>query len=236
MKKRALRNVLLIAPVIILGLGIGLGLSKISASRKLGGTTRQFPPTQAAAPADNRTLREKAKEKGQYVADKSPTKVNAYSDLKGLAKDSSAVIIGIPQDNVSTLSADGKSITLDYKVKVMYVYKGALQEGNIITVSLPGGRVSFEDGSMAEIRSPWFKKMMGGKAYALFLTPAPRAGAYATTGEAEGLFEVPMTAKDIQTVQTHSGLPNDPIWKYQGKDAKAFFKELRQATGKPLKK
>jgi hypothetical protein len=171
------------------------------------------------------------------VTDKNPNKPNAFSDLVGLAKDSSAVIIGVPQDNTTALSADGKSITIDYTVKVMYVYKGALQKDSTITVSLPGGRVMFDDGSMAEVRTPWFKKMMNGKAYALFLTATPRSGVFATTGEAEGLFEVPMTEKDtVTTVQTHTGIPNDPIWKYHGKDAKEFFKELRRATGKPIKK
>jgi hypothetical protein len=120
-------------------------------------------------------------------------------------------------------------------VRVAYVYKGAIREGNIITVSLPGGKVGFDDGSTAEIRTPWFKKMMNGKAYVLFLTATSRPKVFVTTGEAQGIFEIPTTAKGLRIVQAHTGVPNDPIWKYQGKDVRDFLKELRRITRKPLK-
>ena len=234
MRKRALMNVLLVASVVAAGLGLGLGMAKISASRRLSGVARQAVPQQGSG-TDIRPLRERAKQTGRYIGDQGPQKIGAFSDLAGLAGSSSAVIIGIPQDNVTALSPDGKSATIDYKVRVMYVYKGRLQEGDVITVSLPGGRVSFEDGSVAEVRTPWFKKMMNGKAYALFLAPSARSRVFATTGEAQGVFEIPMTEKDKTPVQSSVGLPNDPMWKYHGKDAKDFLKELRRVTGKPLK-
>lgn len=100
-------------------------------------------------------------------------------------------------------------------------------------MSLPGGKVRFADGSTAEIRTAWFKKMQNGKTYALFLSPGSGSG-FVTTGEAQGLFEIPTTEGD-QSVKTHSGIPRDSVGKYQGTDVKTFLRELRQATKKPLK-
>ena len=235
MKKRTLVNYFLVALVILAGLGLGVGLSKIGATRRPVGSAKPVVPQQAAA-VDTRPLKEIPRKAGRYVRDQAPNSIGAFTDLAGLSSNSSAVVIGIPQDNVCNLSPDGRSITTDYKVKIMYVYKGSLQEGNTITVSLPGGRVAFDDGSTAEIRTSWFKKMMSGTAYALFLRATPRSGVFVTTGEAQGLFEIPKTVQDNQMIQTHTGLPNDPIWRYHRADARTFFKELRRVTGKPLKR
>jgi hypothetical protein len=183
---------------------------------------------------DTRPLKEKAKEVGNFVGTEAPKKTAAYADLADLAKQSTAVIIGTAEENHPTLSPDGKSITINYKVRVEYVYKGKLAPGNNILVSLPGGKVTFADGSSAEIQTGWFKKMQNGKTYALFLSPGSERGLFVTTGEAQGLFEIP-TTEDDQTVKAHSGIPRDPIGKYEGTDVKTFLRELRQATKKPLK-
>ncbi len=76
--------------------------------------------------------------------------------------------------------------------------------------------------------------MQNGKTYALFLSPGSENGLFVTTGEAQGLFEIPTTEFD-QTVKTHSGIPRHSVGKYQGTDVKTFLRELRQATKKPLK-
>jgi hypothetical protein len=235
MKRRTLANYLLGVLFILAGLGgLGVELSKMGAARRPSGAAKQAA-TQSASIPDNRSLREKAKDKGRYTGYEPPRKAKVSKNLEGLTKSSSGIIIGIPQDNISVLSADGRTITLDYKVRVMYVYKGALREQSTITVSLPGGRVAFEDGSTAEIRTSWLKKMMNGKAYALFLTESSRPGIFVTTGEAQGIFEIPKMAKDNPVIQTHSGLRNDPIGRYQNTDARQFLKELRRVTGKDLK-
>ena len=233
MRKRALTKGLLAALVILTGLGLGFGLSKIGATRRPVGSKAPIMPQKEAE--DTRPLKEKAREAGSYVKDRAPKKIGAFSDLAGLTRDSSAVVVGVPGDNVSVLSADGKGITIDYKVSVQYVYKSDLNEGDVITVSVPGGRVSFDDGSTAEVRTPWFKKMMTGKTYVLFLSPTERPGVFVTTGEAQGVFEIP-TTRDNRIIQTHAGLPKDPMWKYNGTDPKTFFKELRKVTGKRLER
>jgi hypothetical protein len=222
---------LLLALIVLVGLGLGLGLSKITATKRAVGT-RANPVPQAPAAADTRPLKDRARGNGHYIATLAPARNRTYADLKGLADNSAAVIVGIPEDNVSTLSHDGRSITIDYQTKIMYVYKGDLRQGNTIKVSIPGGMVRFEDGSSAEVRTPWFKKMMTGNAYVLFLSPTDRQGVFATTGDAQGLFEIPKTAREAPIVKTHSGLPGDVVRKYEGNDARSFLQELRRVTGK----
>jgi hypothetical protein len=226
---------LLVVLVILGGLGVGLGLSKISATKRAVGTRMNPAPLPPAA-ADNRPLKERAKTNGHYVTSERPNRNKTYADLKDLTENSSAVIVGIPEDNVSTLSQDGRSISIDYKTKVMYTFKGTIAKGNTITVSIPGGRVQFEDGSSAEVRTPWFKKMMAGNAYVLFLNPDGRPGVFVTTGDAQGLFEIPKYVhKDEKViVKTHSGLPGDQVRKYEATDAWLFLRELRRVTGKQL--
>lgn len=180
---------------------------------------------------DARTLREKAKANGHFKEVKSPGDEGGYVSLDDLASRSSAVIIGIPRDNMSKLSPDGKDITIDYEVMVRYAYKGALRRGDKITVSLPGGRVTFEDGSTAEVSTPWFRKMLNGQTYALFLSKSD-AGTYVVTGGAMGLFGTPAPGRDGR-VETHSMVSKDPMSKkYQGMEIRAFSKELRRAIKK----
>jgi len=203
------------------------------------GTTRQrskrMPITAESIearkePQDVRPLRDKARETRTFAELKYPTKGQASTDVAGLAGRSSDVVIGTPVDNLSRLSADGRSITLDYKVKVEYVYKGTIKRGTTITVSLPGGKLMFDDGSTAEVQTPWFKKMLNGQTYALFLK-ADEAGNFSTVGEAQGLFGIPTTGDD-QAVSIHTGIKGDAMLKYNNMDVRTFLKEVRRATGK----
>jgi hypothetical protein len=187
------------------------------------------------AQVDNRTLKERAKQERSVRETQNPKSTTIYSDLSQLVNDSVAVIIGTVQKNTPTLSPDGKGISLDYEVRVEYVYKGRIQPDSTITVSLPGGRVKFDDGSTAEIMTPWLRKMQNGKSYALFLQSGTVKGRFVTTGEAQGLVEIPTDSSD-RTVKTSSGIQSHPIRRYNGQDVKTFLRELRQVTGKPLKR
>jgi hypothetical protein len=175
-----------------------------------------------------------AKEFGSYREIQAPTRTATYQDLADLVRHSTAVIIGTPQNNTPILSSDGKRISLAYSVRVEYVYKGTLREGNTLVVSLPGGRLKFDDGRTAEIQTPWLKKMQNGKTYALFLTQVGANGSFITTGDGQGIFEIP-TTPGTNVVQSHSGIVGDAVRKYQGRSVKAFLQELRQVTNKPLR-
>lgn len=190
----------------------------------LGATRRQ--PT--AAMSADQTLKAKAKGDRRFILTESPVPPGRYANLSALVSESTAVIIGTPQTNISRLTADGTNITLDYQVKVEYVYKGILRENDIVTISLPGGMVKFEDGSTAEVRTPGFRKMQDGRTYALFLAPKNNK-AFVPTGGPQGIFEIPTTSV-TRAVKSHTLVLNDPMFKYNGMDVKVFFKELRRAV------
>ena len=221
---------------VVLGmiLTLSLTLVVIGATRRLSRRapiTTQSVAAQKSDAQDMRPLKDKAKGSRNFTELKYPTRGLASSDLAELANRSSDVIIGTPVENISRLSADGRSITLDYQVRVEYVYKGAVKQGKIITVSLPGGKLMFDDGSIAEVQTPWFKKMLNDKTYALFLTPGAGAGKFTTASEAQGVFEIP-TTKDSQAVNIHSGIKGDAMLQYQGMNVRTFLKEVRRTTRK----
>lgn len=179
--------------------------------------------------ADNRTLKERAKGAHNYQERKDPDKTKSVSTLKELAKRSTNIIIGVPKDNVSKLTLDGNSIVIEYLVRVEHTYKGSLKEGQTIKVVIPGGRLTFGDGGTAEVKTPWFRKMLTGKAYALFLGTANGNRQFETTGEAQGIFEIP-TTKESRAVKVHTGVPGDPMWRYQNIGVMKFLREIRSVA------
>lgn len=189
------------------------------------GTSRRQPASAAVA---DQTLKAKAKKERRFILTENAVAPGRYAELSALVGESTAVLIGTPQTNISRLTADGTSITLDYQVKVEYVYKGNLRESDIVTISLPGGMVTFEDGSTAEVRTPGFRKMQDGKTYALFLA-AKGANAFVPLGGPQGIFEIPTTSV-TRAVKSHTLIPSDPMVKYNGMNVKDFFKELRGAV------
>ncbi|HEX8140788.1 MAG TPA: hypothetical protein VF544_24690 [Pyrinomonadaceae bacterium] len=225
MKKQATTNTLLMTLIIVAVLLAAL-------FTKAGLTEQPQVTTPATTVADDaRPLKDKAKQAGQFVGYENPNKTKRYANLDELAAQSTAVIIATAGENVCRLSPDGRSITIDYPLSVQYLYKGKLHEGDSLSVSLPGGKVVFADGTTAEIRTPWFKKMQKGVTYLLFLTPGDHSGNFITTGGAQGLFEIP-TDPHNRKVKTHTGLLKDAIWKYQDMDVKDFLRAVRRATKK----
>ena len=192
----------------------------------LGLGTRQRQP--APATTADQTLKAKAKEDRRFIMTEGPVGPGRYASLSALVGESATVLIGTPQTNISKLTADGTNITLDYQVKVEYVYKGNLREGDIVTISLPGGMVKFEDGTTAEVRTPGFRKMQDGKTYALFLATKAK-NAFVPVGGPQGIFEIP-TTNVTPAVKSHTLVPTDPMSTYNGMNVKDFFKELRRAV------
>ena len=190
----------------------------------LGAIGRQPAPALTV----DQTLKAKAKEARRLIQTENPVRPGRYANLSALVGESAAVLIGTPQTNISKLTADGTNITLDYQVKVEYVYKGNLRESDIVTISLPGGMVKFEDGSTAEVRTPGFRKMQDGKTYALFLATKAN-NAFVPIGGPQAIFEIP-TTNVTRAVKSHTLVPTDPMLKYDGMNVTDFLRELRRAV------
>jgi len=173
-------------------------------------------------------LREAARIKGHYVGIMK-TGHWAKLDLESLTKYSAAIIVGTPEGSASRLSDDGEVITTEYKVKVKESLKGALTSDQLVTISLPGGKVVFADGTSATINTPDIEGMVEGRTYVFFLSPhATPLGALTLTADGQGLFEL---SGDGQGVKRH-GDKVDSVQKHKGETIEAFRREIETAVQK----
>lgn len=171
-------------------------------------------------------LKGAAKIKGDYVMVVDPHPDWLSFDLEALTRNSEAVILGVPLKNECKLSANNQLIVTEYDVAVQEVLKGSLQPGVTIKVAVMGGKVKFEDGTTAEVRTPGLKKMVHGKTYALYLSLYPvRSPVYDLTAGPQGMIEL----LDDGSGVISQARETDPVKKQlKDKDKGTFLKEARQ--------
>jgi hypothetical protein len=215
--------------LILLALGVVLGARGLyhqrSAPQQL--VWKKPPSNEDDNLKDPRPLKDKAKEAGRYVAAEYPPKFDKLNTLGELAREADAVVIAKALHNTSQLSPNGKTVTIVYEMSVLHVYKGTFGTGNDLSVSLPGGLARFSDGTSAEVRTPWFKKMLNGGTYLLFLSRQPDR-AWTPTGGPRGLFEIP-TNEANRKVASHTMIDGDPMRAYDGMEVTQFLRALKEA-------
>jgi hypothetical protein len=174
-------------------------------------------------------LREAAKIKGAYVADYDPHYDCGQFSVEDLTKNSAAVIVGRFTKKLDARLLDGKAIFTDYEVTVEELVKGDLKQATTITVSIPGGRFYFEDGTSAEHLTPTFEQPRTGRTYTIFLTTETAVpGVFFLSGGPQGLFDI----EGSSGVKSH-GRPGDPgAVATKGKDRESFLKEVRDDARK----
>lgn len=225
--------------------GVKIGLVLILVLLSLGGALgalsiyrRQTPPrdfvwrnssnAESTDVQDQRPLRERARGAGRYQVIERPPDLGSFNNLDDVTRKSAAIVIATANRNVCSLSPNGKTVTIDYEMKVEHSYKGSLTPGEAISVSLPGGLTKFPDGTSAEIKTPWFKKMMNGKTYLLYLS-ANENRPFIITGGPRGLFSIPTDAI-TRLVTSHSMIEGDPMRNYNEMDVVVFLREVKQAV------
>lgn len=165
---------------------------------------------------------------GHFLATTDPDTRIMYT-LPQLVEASTLVVIGTPERNHCGITPDGHTITTDYDFKIEQVFKGTVSVGDHIRVGLPGGRVQFEDGTVAEVRTPGFQKMVNGNRYVLFLEPRhPLHGeGYLPTGLRQGLLSF---SADGNTMISHAA-PGEAIFRTaNNQPTPLFLKSLRDLT------
>jgi hypothetical protein len=117
-------------------------------------------------------LREAAKLKGHYVGIERTSDWGKYS-LESLTKASSIIIVGTPiLSSAKVVGVENDRIVTEQLVRVGQVLKGKLHENGLVTVAIPGGKVEFEDGTSAEIKTPDLGPIEQFANYVLFLQPS----------------------------------------------------------------
>lgn len=181
-------------------------------------------------------LREAAKLYGGYIENVDFDDELAAMNVATLVGVSDLVIRGVVRSNRSALvrTTDGgypegiETIKSDYKVLVLDVYKGDLKLlGREITVRIPGGRMEFEGGLYAEIRTPGFVPPLDHQEFIWFLDlNRPEGNRYSLTFSQQGLFELMPEG----WVNPRAGLES-PLGKNAKRDFTQFVAQLRAALG-----
>lgn len=174
-------------------------------------------------------LREAAKLKRHYIEDFDPHWDFGLFDIESLTKNCAAIVVGLPSKNLGgRLSGGGQVILTDYEVVVQETIKGTPTPGSTIKVSLPGGRVEFEDGTSAELRTPEFEQVKTFGTYTFFLSETNNPDEYTLTGGPQGLVELVNDA----TAKSH-GRSTDPVAKQNnGRDKDSFLRDVREKAKK----
>jgi hypothetical protein len=173
-------------------------------------------------------LRGAAKLKGTFVTDYDPYHHQPPFGLEELTRNSEVAIVGAPTRNIrSKLSTDGLDINTEYEVVVQETLKGDLPMGSTITVSLPGGKVKFTDGTSAEIKVIEFTPMRPDAVYTLYLN-RNEEGMYILTAGPYGLLEMLGNGK----VRSHARAKDAIALETKDREATDFLKHARKLAKK----
>lgn len=154
--------------------------------------------------------------------------------LEALAEKSEAIVIADVVSTTPLLADDQSYISTVSTFSVNEVVKGEVKAATLLRVVTPGGRMTFSDGSTAEIVTPGLDQLKVGSRYALFLermesvmpsehVPVATKGAFVPTLGPQGVFEMTRTGIRAQ------GRPSDPLKNaHDNQSVPAFLSKIRQ--------
>jgi hypothetical protein len=196
-------------------------------------------------------LRAAAAVRGSYVQVLSGSLDNEPSQMTSLTNDSELVVVGQVLNHRFWLDAPGRTVLTNYEVSVERVFKGTAPLGGLITVTMPGGRVSFPDGTWAETRVGGAPPLVNGNRCLFFLAPtrykltsAQRAEAHdGGRRSANSAGRGGVNYSPVRSVFGYYPLRPDGVWpvsrlksplrtKYEGKSESLLFADVQSAIGK----
>ena len=221
------RNLLLVAVIGVVSLTFVFLLAKNANTQSTSNKKYQEPDPIVMA-IRRGGLREAARLKGNYIGSERTTGWAKYT-IESLTSSSAAIVIGIPLSSSSSLAASGERINTDYNVKIQRVLKGKLEKGETISVVAPGGKVTFEDGTSAEIRTPDLGPIVENKRYVFFLrTSEEKLDAFDLIGGGQGVFELSSSDSTVKAL----GSKTDIVQQYNYKQIADFIGEVENAVRK----
>lgn len=155
----------------------------------------------------------------------------SFFPLEKLAENSEIAIVGAPLSSENKLIYNGRNIVTEYKVKVQEPIEGKVRWDDVVTVDLPGGRIVFDDGTIAQVDFPEFPRLLPGHRYLLYLAAPETLKDYQPFGGPEGVFELKADDK-VQPFadQTHSSAAS------VNEDVSEFLDRARVAAGRQKRK
>lgn len=171
-------------------------------------------------------LREAAKLKGHYVGIERTTDWAKYS-LESLTQASSIIVVGTPiLSSAKVVGVENDRIVTEQLVRVDQVLKGKVHENGLVTVAIPGGKVIFEDGTSAEIKTPDLGPIEQFANYVLFLRPSSdTAHVFVLTGGGQGLFE--LSGDSLIKPRGHK---TDTVQKLKNQKVSHFLEQIRKTV------
>lgn len=166
-----LRGFLCLATVV--GLATWLG-ARTRVTQQAGQPSPEFP---APTPEQHRLqsqafktggLRAAAAVTGTFVTNVGFIQGAEPATLNELLGLSHVVLVGWVTSHSMVITVDGKSVVSEYSVTAETVVKGKIEPASL-TVLMPGGRVRFSDGSLAQVNTPGFLRPLNDRRYLLFL-------------------------------------------------------------------
>lgn len=186
---------------------------------------------QGNEPSKPDSLRLKAKMAGgRYTGREQVVFSAVYKDLKQLSRDSIVVVTGVPVRNYGRLSADETTIRTYYRVRVDQVFKGNVEPKQIVTLAVPGGRVTFDDKSFAEIIPVGgLRRLLNDHLYALFLkSTTEEPGVYELTGGPQGAFRLPSSNEGVEPADLRK---SDPLAaSHWGRNVSQFLYDVQRSV------
>lgn len=226
MKKYSPRTYIIVAALILSAAFIVMSIYSVRAQRPQaqdGAKDKEQDETEALRRGGYREL---ARIKGHHVGNIDPNWDWSLFNMEELTKNSVAVIVGIPRRSKAQLSPSGQSVVTEYEVGVQEVIKGEISQGDTLKVSLPGGKVDFDDGSSVELNTPGFERMVDNNSYVLFLYARHDGGdAYLLTGGPQGLFELPSNSTNVKP---HGRLTDPAVKEAKGKTVQSFLEDVHR--------
>lgn len=149
--------------------------------------------------------------------------------LQAIVGESRIIAIGVPLRNNCRQAPNGQ-ITTDYQVQLQEVIKGKVQPDAVISVKMPGGLITENDGTLLEARARAVRKMQNGKKYILFLKNAPGGNdSLSPLRGSQGLYEIPRYGTRVIHLGRSFLLPPAD----DGEEISVFLQAVRSLVNNP---
>jgi hypothetical protein len=192
-------------------------------------TGRELPRGEIEAMRREKGIESVARQLGHYKSATRLDKDVIALDLATIADKSDIVLRGTLVSSASSVSDDRTWIVTDYQIRVSEVFDGSAKPGDTVTLRLPGGRVQFDDGSVAEVSQFEFRGLELGREYVLFLSrsrEAQGAARYELAWGTQGTFELTSQGIVQPLGTTRAQVPKS----YASKSVPALLNDTRAAV------